>query len=143
MTRSPRKGGADADARLQAVLRLAAEIMFSAEDDGGSIDLNSRTLEGDAPLHVFAWRGEVEPVRVLLEASADVDALGDMDETALHIALRQKNEALVRLLLDAGARTTIRSEFGETAQDIAHEVGGIFARLVADRGVQRRPGRGG
>ena len=139
MSGSPRrKGGADADARLQAVLRAAAEIMFSAEADDGSIGVNSRTLEGDTPLHVFAWRGEVESVRVLLDASADVDALGDMDETALHIALRQQNEALVRLLVDAGARTTICSEFGETAQDIAHRLGGPLGMLVVDRGARRK-----
>lgn len=136
MSRPPwkKKGRGDADVLLQAVLRLAAEVMVPAEDDDGSIGVNSRTSEGDTPLHVFAWRGEVASVRVLLEASADVNALGDMDETALHIALRQQNEALVRLLLDAGARTTIRSEFGETAQDIAQRVGGPLGRLVTDRG---------
>lgn len=136
MTRSPwrKNGGANADARLQAVLRSAAEAMFPAEEDDGPLGVNSRTSEGDTPLHVFAWRGEVASVRVLLEASADVNALGDMDETALHIALRQQNEALVRLLLDVGARTTIRSEFGETAQDIAQRIGGSLGRLVTDRG---------
>ena len=128
----------DQPEKLQEVLRSAAQSMFPAEDDDGSVDVNSRSPDGDTPLHVFAWRGDVASARVLVEASADVNAAGDMGETPLHVALNQQNEALVRLFVEAGARTTIRSEFGETAQDIAQRVGGIFAKLVPVHRGERR-----
>ncbi len=127
---------------LQTVLRAAAESMFPAEEEI-SIDVNSRAPDGDTPLHLFAWRGDVESARVLVSAGADVNALGDMSETPLHIALRKENEQLVILLLAARAKITLRSEFGDTAQDIARRIGGRCAELFANRRSRRQAIRGG
>jgi len=67
---------------------------------------------------------------LLIEKGADVNAVGDMGETPLHIALRKENLAIVRALLAAGARTDIVSEFGVSALDLATEKGIDVSRIA-------------
>jgi ankyrin repeat protein len=52
---------------------------------------------------------------VLIEHGADVNAVGDMGETPLHIARHLGYRDIMRQLVEAGADATIRSEFGEKA----------------------------
>lgn len=129
------------DGALQAVLRAAADSMLL--EDGETVDVYFRAPDGDTPLHLFAWRGDVESAKVLVEAGADVNATGDMGETPLHVALRKADLPLVRLLLAAGAKVTIRSEFGATAQDLAKRAGGQCAELLSNRRARRRVSHGG
>jgi ankyrin repeat protein len=121
---------ASPEERLRVVLTAAAENMFPAEEEIPLIEVSARASDGDTPLHVFAWRGDVESSAVLIDAGAPVDAQGDMGETPLHVALRKENEALVALLMKAGANVDLRSEFDETARELANKLGGTFADLI-------------
>lgn len=67
---------------------------------------------------------------MLIAADAPIDAQGDMGETPLHVALRAKDYAFVAVLVSAGANVDIRSEFDETAREIATELGGVYADLI-------------
>lgn len=51
----------------------------------------------------------------------DIDAQTDMGLTALMIALAQEQNAVVKKLLDAGARTDLKDKHGKTALDIARD----------------------
>ena len=129
-------------AELNAALRSAAEHFFPGEEEPPRIGVHTRGPEGDTPLHLFAWRSDEKVAKVLVEAGADVNAVGDMGETPLHVALKKENEALVLLLLGAGARIDIRSEFNETPQEVAHRIGGRFAEIFANRSSRRNATRG-
>ncbi|KNC71552.1 hypothetical protein SARC_15911, partial [Sphaeroforma arctica JP610] len=48
-------------------------------------------------------RGFVEPSRLLLQSTADVDAVTNKGRSALHFAAKGPHPAMVRLLLQAGA----------------------------------------
>ena len=61
----------------------------------------------------------MKKIYALLDRGADVDALGELGNTALHEAVGQGHFDVVRVLLAFGARTDIRNEFGQTALDIA------------------------
>lgn len=74
-------------------------------------------LAGASLLHVSAEYGNANAARVLIEMGADVDARAAVDEHGLngHTALfhtvnsnDNRSEPILRLLLDAGARTDIR-----------------------------------
>jgi ankyrin repeat protein len=115
---------------LREVLQSVADVLFPGDEEEREIAPDSCSSEGDTPLHVLAWRKDVEGARILIAAGADVNAVGDMDQTPLHVAIAQRDMDFVRLLLESGARTTTRSEFGKTELDEAAEKGGAVEELV-------------
>jgi ankyrin repeat protein len=131
----------DFEYKLKEILHFAAEHFFSAEEEVPSINVDTRSSEGDTPLHLFAWRSDLEAARVLIEAGADVNAIGDMSQTPLHVALRQGSVELVILLLEAGAKIDIRSEFQETPQEAARRIGGRIAEIFTNRSSRRNATR--
>jgi ankyrin repeat protein len=52
-----------------------------------------------------------------------------MGETPLHVAVTQRCLPLIEVLLRAGAKTDIRSEFGRTAAEMAETAGGDIGIL--------------
>jgi ankyrin repeat protein len=115
---------------VEEVLQSVSDVLFPQEMGEAPVAIDSRSSEGDTPLHVMAWRKDVDGARILLAAGADVDAIGDMDETPLHVAIAQDDIEMVELLLASGATVTFRSEFGNTALEEADAKGGVMQQLV-------------
>jgi ankyrin repeat protein len=115
---------------LSEILQSTSDVLFPGELSEKQIDLHSRSLEGDTPLHVLLWRNDNFGIEVLIDAGADIDSIGDMDETPLHIAIRRENARATRSLLQAGAKTDIRSEFGETARELLDASDNSFKQLL-------------
>jgi ankyrin repeat protein len=116
---------------LQQVLAGTSEFLFPGELGERVITHHSRSADGDTPLHVLAWQNDVEGVRMLITAGADVNALGDMGYTPLHVAVAQGNAPMAALLLQAGARSDLATEIGGTARDEALRQGGQVGALFA------------
>jgi uncharacterized protein len=116
---------------IQELLRSLSDVMFPAEPDTAVL-LDSVGYDGDSPLHVVAWRNDLEAVELLISAGANVNAPGEMNETPLHVAVHQGNARMVRAMLLAGAQVDLRSEFGETPMEDAIGQGGEMAALFAD-----------
>jgi len=112
------------DPAVARVLLDEADSLAAAIRDSPSL-LEHRTtmvsaftpLVGASLLHVAAEYGNAKVARVLLEMGADVDARAAVDEFGLngHTPLfhtvnsnGNRSEPVMRLLLDAGARTNIR-----------------------------------
>ena len=118
---------------LEDVLRSTSDVLFPGDDEERVVALDSRSSEGDTPLHVMAWRKDVEGAGLLTAAGADVNAIGDMDQTPLHVAIMQDDTQMIELLIKSGADTSLRSEFGKTALEEAVKKGGQIQNLVQNR----------
>ena len=98
-------------------------------------DVNAKNEIGLDPLHIAAWAGKSETVRLLLEHGANVNALSDakcarreMRVTPLLLAIPNGDLATIRLLVKHGANIdTIRDEEGDTGLSLAQ------ARAAGDR----------
>ncbi len=66
-------------------------------------DPNARDRAGETPLMVAARTGFADGVRVMIAVKAQVDAANARGETPLMIAVLNRDPAVARLLLEAGA----------------------------------------
>ena len=70
---------------------------------------------GDQLLHIAAARGDIETVTILLENNVDVNAFGEMENTALHYALEAGHLNVADLLKLRGANGELKNRFGVEA----------------------------
>jgi ankyrin repeat protein len=92
-------------------------VLDDYHDDGSKKliqPLDYRDADGETLLHVAAVRGDRRAVEWLLNAGADVNALGDMSLTPAHEAASQQQKQIFDLLVQRGADLTIVDEFGNT-----------------------------
>ena len=93
--------------------------------------------KGWTPLHYAATNGHDDVVKVLLDASAYIDAGSPNGTTPLMMAARGGHLSTVKLLLDEGADLRVKNQLGLTAVDFAkqyHEpdvAQGLAARLAS------------
>jgi ankyrin repeat protein len=124
--------------RLAQLLQSTADTLFP-DDAQAIVTLASRAGDGDSPLHVLLWRKDVDGARALVEAGIDVDAAGDLQDTALHVAIRLGLADAVAMLLAAGANPDARNLFGDTPRALAHKHGGAVADCLRSAGFPPLP----
>jgi ankyrin repeat protein len=73
--------------------------------------------EGDSCLHIAAFRGDIRAIKILISAGLDLNKKGDMSCTPLHIAYREKQKAVIDLLIQSGADQTAVDEFGRIPKE--------------------------
>ncbi|XP_048841747.1 ankyrin repeat domain-containing protein 6b isoform X2 [Brienomyrus brachyistius] len=77
------------------------------------------TKYGRTPLHLAAYKGHLEVVRILLKAGCDLDIQDDGDQTALHRAAVVGNSDIIATLVQEGCALDRQDKDGNTA---LHEV---------------------
>ncbi|MFW5659379.1 MAG: ankyrin repeat domain-containing protein [Bacteroidota bacterium] len=98
-------------------------------------DPNIRNRRGQTALHIAAWNGHSSVARQLGQSQADVNARSEHSgETPLHTAVRANRVDMVVVLLQAGARSSLRT-LAETSPDIRgnRHPAGVTAREIAER----------
>lgn len=91
--------------------------------------------ELDAVFFVSAARyGRLEKVSAMVEAGADVNAVGDENYTALHVAVLRNHAKVIEFLVRAGADVFAKNDAGETPFGLAQKVGGAASLAIC--GVQ-------
>lgn len=113
---------------LDQLLSSCSDTLFPAEMGEAPVSIDSRDCDGDTPLHVMLWRKNTYGALLLIEAGADLNAVGDMSETPLHVAVSRGNITVVEALLKSGANPATKSEFGKSAKEMAVELGGEMLR---------------
>ncbi|HEU0230272.1 MAG TPA: ankyrin repeat domain-containing protein, partial [Burkholderiaceae bacterium] len=91
---------------------------------------------GWTPLHYAASTGQLETAKMLLADKAIVNAPGPDGTTPLMMAALSGSDAMVRLLLHAGADPTMRNLKGQSAADWARQKGfnDLAAKLDSQAG---------
>ena len=105
-------------------------------------DMYAKDNDGDLPAELFASRGYVESLQILIEAGYDWHTIGQEGQTILHCALTGGKEIVEYLLNLEGGKALIEIEdnFRLTALDYAlesskWEIEGVLCR----HGARRRP----
>jgi ankyrin repeat protein len=81
---------------------------------GANLDWQGEENYNYTPLHVAAWFGRVEIVRMLIDAGADVN-LQDTDGWApLHWAAMRGQVEIARMLIGAGADKDVQDKWDQT-----------------------------
>lgn len=90
-------------------------INYGADNPLEPIDpLSYVSPEGDTCLHIAVWRRDPEAIDMLCRAGIDVNAIGDMGQSALGIAAELGDAEICRLLLANGASTSVVDELSRT-----------------------------
>ncbi|VAW97839.1 hypothetical protein MNBD_GAMMA21-2911 [hydrothermal vent metagenome] len=110
----------------------------SAATANGAWDVNLRLNDGRTPLHFGAEKGACRAVLALLREEeaiirnklragkevdiAFIDSQDSKGKTALHYAAANANQAMTRILLQAGARAQIEDIAGVVAENLTDDV---------------------
>lgn len=86
------------------------------------LDFTKTFKDGETVFHVAADKGDVNILKKIAGVKADINAQDKDGNTALHkAALVAKNDESLKYLVSLGADKSIKTEFGETAYDLAKE----------------------
>ncbi|XP_051881034.1 ankyrin repeat domain-containing protein 6b isoform X3 [Pristis pectinata] len=107
----------DAVAQLSERLLVAAhkgqtENVVQLINKGAKIAV---TKHGRTALHLAAYKGHIDVVRILLKASCDLDIQDDSDQTALHRAAVVGNTEVISALILEGCSLDRQDKDGNTA----------------------------
>lgn len=76
------------------------------------INVNAKDFEFSTPLHLATYLDDADILKCLLQAGANVNAVGGLQETPLWGAIRNEKLDNVKLLVEAGANVNAKDTFG-------------------------------
>ena len=107
------------------------------------IGVMSHDRMGDTPLHFACWSNNLEAVKLLLEAGANVNAKGEAEDTPLHVAVTVGNVTMVQFLLAHGASWQDIDAFGYTALQSAEQSQDADIRALANAAMAQPSSQAG
>ncbi|KAK2731847.1 ankyrin repeat protein [Colletotrichum kahawae] len=96
--------------------------------DSGA-DVSAKDCYGNTPLHIAASHELLDMIQVLLDAGADMNAVNNNGNPVLHHALCDSPVA-TKFLIQAGANTSLRGQFGTTLLHLPKSSEGLFDLLL-------------
>jgi len=101
-----------------------------------SVDANARNPDGSTPLQWAVYESDIDEVRGLIAAGADVSLANDYGATAMSLAAEAADVGILKLLLAAGADADSPNAEGMTALMLVARTGDIeAAKLLIEHGA--------
>ncbi|NBS26403.1 MAG: hypothetical protein EBS81_08860 [Gammaproteobacteria bacterium] len=101
-----------------------------------NLDVDERGPDGSTPLQWAVYDQDVEKVRTLIRAGADVNAANNYGANAMQLAAEVGHVELLDMLLDAGADVDSPNPEGQTALMLVARTGNLdAARLLVRKGA--------
>lgn len=86
------------------------------------VDFKNEQKDGSTILHLAVAKNDIKLLEKLEDFQIDVNAINEQEMTALHkAALIAKDDKVLKYLIEKGADITLKTEFDETAYDLASE----------------------
>ena len=92
---------------VESLLSLGVCVNEKRQEGMEEVDDDPSGTVGRSALHEAAWAGHGKIVTTLLQHRADIDATYNCGDTALHDAVRNGQYDVVKILVDAGAKTDV------------------------------------
>jgi hypothetical protein len=86
-------------------------------------DVNAQNDEGDTPLHLAAFEGDVVSTGVLINVGAKVNIRNNRGRTPLHLTVGLDHKTATKILITAGADPTLRDDKGWTPAEVREHKG--------------------
>jgi ankyrin repeat protein len=87
-------------------------------------DVNVSADDGEMPLHVAAYNGDIAIVKLLIDGGARIDVREAQNGfTPLHLAIYKKHYDVGRILVESGADLVATTNDGRNAIDMAERSG--------------------
>ena len=98
---------------IRALIENGADPALRTKENGTALMAASGL--GRVPGEVIVKESAtLEAARLLIDRGADVNAVDDVGNTALHYAAYLRRESIVRLLVERGATLDVKNKYGET-----------------------------
>lgn len=139
-----KKSFAEGHTPLHLAASQAHEKVLKALASSKSANLNCRTLCDETPLHKAAGslhKAADANVKRLLEMTADINAVDNFNNTALHHGAYAGNHLVVRRLMEAGAQRGLENKNKQKPEQMAKTPG--IAALINELSPDREDGWNG
>ncbi|CAH3194929.1 unnamed protein product [Porites evermanni] len=120
-----------------AVSRASPELVMTLITKGKA-NLNGLDNHRFSPLHLATQRGRLDIIKILIEHGADISAVNEESETAIHIAAREGRDEVLRHLLQRVSMTGLsckdlvnkENDEAKTCLHLAVQGGHVEAAMV-------------
>ena len=146
-------GAAFGQCELESTLSVADEAVKRVRDAAkqcavpepvlaaSSTDVDAKDDRGSSALMYASFDGDINAVRVLIQAGANLDAASSHGVTALMVACAKGHAEIAKALVEAGADRRATTNEGRTAADAAIDSGHPGLVALCDPEVAARMGQ--
>jgi ankyrin repeat protein len=105
---------------------------------GANVDWQDEDDFNRTPLHMAASRGNVEIVKMLIDAGSDANVQSNIGYTPLHVAASWGRLEIAKMLIDAGAYVDVQDKSGWTPLHVAASLGRVeIAQMLIGAGARK------
>jgi ankyrin repeat protein len=125
--------------KLYSVELDTISVLLEASKEHINSYINSQDNDDNTPLYSACSQGSEDMARLLLQYGPDLDIRCENGWTALHIAADNsddKGTAILEMLLEAGAKPSIKNDYQSTPIFLAAETGNVEGlKMLLDKGA--------